>query len=311
MATPEQIDQWRAEQYNATAVALRKSHDDLAVLRVKPDFVIPEHRAGQYTTLGLGAWEPRRDDAQDEVIPPGGEGQLIRRAYSLSHPILDEKGTLIPAGQGSTLEFYIALLKKTDSEKPPRLTPRLYLLKEGDRLFAGERITGHFNLDGVKPDNTVVFLSTGTGEAPHNFMTWELLANGHRGTLVFVSCVRLLSDLAYRETHQRLASMVPNFRYVPLTTREANPTGRKVYIQDAIESGELERQARFKLDPATTHVFLCGNPKMIGVPIIDRATGTQSYPQPKGAIEVLERRGFKANLPQLKQEGNLHFEQYW
>jgi ferredoxin/flavodoxin---NADP+ reductase len=311
MATPEQIRQWRAEQYNATAVFIRKSHDDLAVLRVKPDFVIPEHRAGQYTTLGLGAWEPRREDAQEEVITPANEGQLIRRAYSISHPILDDQGRLVPAGQGSTLEFYVALLKNTDTEKPPRLTPRLYLLQEGERLFVGDKITGHFNLDGVKADDTVVFLSTGTGEAPHNFMSWELLVNGHRGVIVFVSCVRILSDLAYRETHQRLEKMFTNFRYVPLTTREANPTGRKVYIQDAIESGELERQARFTLAPATTHVFLCGNPKMIGVPIVDRASGTQTYPQPKGAIEVLERRGFRGNLPQLKQEGNIHFEQYW
>ena len=311
MATPDEIRQWRAEQYNATAVSIRKSHDDLAVLRVQPDFNIPDHRAGQYTTLGMGAWEPRRDDAQEESIAPADENKLIRRAYSISHPILDDQGQLVPAAQGSTLEFYIALLKNTDSEKPPRLTPRLYLLREGERLFVGERITGHFNLDGVKPDNTVVFLSTGTGEAPHNFMTWELLANGHRGLIVFVSCVRIRSDLAYRETHESLAKMFPNFRYVPLTTREAIPTGRKVYIQDAIESGELEKQARFTLDPATTHVFLCGNPKMIGVPIVDRTTGTQSYPQPKGAIEVLEGRGFRAHLPQLKQEGNLHFEQYW
>lgn len=311
MPTPEQIHRWRAEQYNATAVAIRKSHDDLMVLQVKPDFVIPSHRAGQYTTLGMGTWEPRRLEAQTEAIAPGDESKLIRRAYSLSHPILDNQGHLVPAGQGSTLEFYIALLKNTDSEKPPRLTPRIYLLNEGDRLFVGERITGNFTLADVQPDHTVVFLSTGTGEAPHNFMTWELLANGHRGTIVLVSCVRLLSDLAYRGTHQRLGEMYPNFRYVPLTTREANPTGRKVYIQDAIESGELERQARFTLDPAKTHVFLCGNPKMIGVPVVDRSAGTQTYPQPLGAIEVLERRGFKATLPQLKQEGNLHFEQYW
>src|SRR5262245_15642350 len=98
MATPEQIHQWRAEHYNATAVSIRKSHDDLAVLRVKPDFVLPQHRAGQYTTLGMGAWEPRREEAQDEVIPPGGEGQLIRRAYSISHHILDDRGSLVPTG---------------------------------------------------------------------------------------------------------------------------------------------------------------------------------------------------------------------
>jgi ferredoxin--NADP+ reductase len=57
-------------------------------------------------------------------------------------------------------------------------------------------------------------------------------------------------------------------------------------------------------------VFLCGNPKMIGVPIIDRVTGVKSYPQPQGVIEILETRGFRADQGS-KQRGNIHFEEYW
>jgi ferredoxin--NADP+ reductase len=65
------------------------------------------------------------------------------------------------------------------------------------------------------------------------------------------------------------------------------------------------------LDPAHTHVFLCGNPKMIGVPLRDKTTGAITYPQPPGAIEILEKRGFQADIPSLKQKGNIHFEEYW
>jgi ferredoxin/flavodoxin---NADP+ reductase len=86
---------------------------------------------------------------------------------------------------------------------------------------------------------------------------------------------------------------------------------RKVYIQDAITSGELEEFFGAALDPANTHVFLCGNPKMIGVPQRDRETGAVTYPQPPGVIEVLEARGFKADVAAAKFKGNIHFEEYW
>ena len=61
------------------------------------------------------------------------------------------------------------------------MTPRLFMLKEGDRVFMGEKIAGHFTLEPVKPTDNVIFLSTGTGEAPHNYMLWELLAQPSPG----------------------------------------------------------------------------------------------------------------------------------
>ena len=69
----------------------------------------------------------------------------------------------------------------------------------------------------------------------------------------------------------------PNYTYLPLTTRE-NPGQSKVYIQDLIQSGELEERLGQKLDPDKTHVFLCGNPKMIGLAEKDRVTGHAGFP---------------------------------
>jgi len=78
-----------------------------------------------------------------------------------------------------------------------------------------------------------------------------------------------------------------------------------------ITSGQLESILKQALDPERTHVFLCGNPKMIGVPIKDRETGARMYPEPTGIIEILEKRGFRADQPQIKLKGNIHFEEYW
>jgi ferredoxin--NADP+ reductase len=102
----------------------------------------------------------------------------------------------------------------------------------------------------------------------------------------------------------------PNYVYLPLTTRDPGLT-KKAYIQDVIEDGELEAALGARLDPANTHVFLCGNPKMIGVPQKDKETGQRVYPEPVGVIEILERRGFVADNAAAKVKGNVHFEEYW
>jgi ferredoxin--NADP+ reductase len=307
---PEECAALRQTHYNATVAALRKPHSDLMILRVRPDFDVPSHKPGQYSTLGMGQWEPRAPDCQDETPKPGDDKKLIRRAYSLSCSVLDERGILLDLASTGWLEFYIVLVRESD-QGPPALTPRLFTLQEGDRLFLGEKIAGHYTLDPVKPGDTVLFLSTGTGEAPHNYMLWELLRRGHTGKVLAACCVRYRRDLAYLPVHEELMRRHPNYSYLSLTTREALNVAHKVYIQDLITSGQLEERLGQQLDPATTHVFLCGNPKMIGVPAVDKASGAKVYPQPQGVVEILERRRFQIDQPSLKLKGNIHFEEYW
>ncbi len=309
--SPEEVAELRRQRYNATIVWLRKTHSDLMIFRVRPDFPRPRHKAGQYCTLGLGFWEPRYPGCAEEHLPPGDEAKLARRAYSIGCSVLNEQGQLEDIEHTDWLEFYIVLVRESDKEKPPALTPRLFMLREGDRLAITEKITGHYNLDPVRPGDTVVFLATGTGEAPHNYMLWELLRRGHSGRILSACCVRYRRDLAYLSIHEELMRQHPNYTYLSLTTREADTVKNKVYIQDVITSGLLEERLGQPLDPARTHVYLCGNPKMIGVPTKDPATGQRAYPQPLGVIEILERRGFQADQPQVKIKGNVHFEEYW
>ena len=84
-----------------------------------------------------------------------------------------------------------------------------------------------------------------------------------------------------------------------------------MYIQDLITSGQLEERLGDALDPARTHVYLCGNPKMIGVPNVDKTTGFSIFPQPLGLIEILSKRGFQMDQPSVKLKGNIHVEEYW
>jgi len=309
--TPGQIAELRRTRYNAKIVWLQKPHPDLMIIRVKPDAPRQPPQPGQYCTLGLGNWEPRVPGCGDEQLELQDEEKMVRRAYSISCSVLDERQQLLDIDQTDWLEFYIVLVRTTDAGDSPSLTPRLFMLKEGDRLFMGEKITGRFTLEPVKESDNVVFLSTGTGEAPHNYMVWQLLWRKHQGRILSACCVRYKRDLAYLPIHEELMRRFPNYQYLPLTTREALPGGHKVYIQDLITSGQLEERLGAVLDPGRTHVFLCGNPKMIGVPTRDKATGARIYPEPQGVIEILEKRGFRTDEHQLKARGNIHFEEYW
>jgi len=304
---------WRDEHYNAQVVQIRRPHPDLMVLRVRPDCGLPEFRAGQYVVLALGNWEPRVAGVQVEASTPSTP-TLLRRAYSLSCSLLDAAGKLVRASRAAHLEFYVALVRSNPA-RAPALTPRLFALGEGDRIYCGRRAHGRYTLEHVHPTDDVVFGATGTGEAPHNAMLGELLAWNHRGKIVSVTCVRRRQDLAYVDVHRRLQQQYSNYRYMALTTREpenVNPATAgfvgKRYLQDYFASGDFERDAHVDLNHPSVHVFLCGNPAMIGVP---RQTHdlTQRYPQPIGMVEVLERRGLRVDQPH--DPGNIHFEKYW
>jgi ferredoxin--NADP+ reductase len=79
-------------------------------------------------------------------------------------------------------------------------------------------------------------------------------------------------------------------------------------LQDYLSSGNLERQSGLVLNAVNTHVFLCGNPGMIGLPQHTRHGGWQ-FSEPVGMVELLTARGFSLDRPHAP--GNIHVERYW
>jgi ferredoxin--NADP+ reductase len=310
----QETRQLRLKHYNATLIERIDVHADLARFRIRPDRPIPPFEPGQYVAVGIGNWEPRLEGTQQEQVPENKLRKLTRRAYSISCPLLGPDGQVAPVDSIDYLEFYITLVRAADSpeKKPPVLTPRLFKFSVGDRVEVQRKITGHYTLRDVGPDDTVLMLGTGTGEAPHNAMTAKLLGNHHRGRIINVTSVRSRSDLAYAVEHARLMDLFPQYRYLPFTTRDPENLDRshpnfvgKQYLQDLFRSGQLAEAAGDDLSPAHTHVFLCGNPAMIGyVP-----PGAEPLKQP-GMLSVLREAGFRDD-GEASGPGTTRFEKYW
>ena len=306
--SPEQrFETLREQYYNANISWIREHNPDLWVMRIKPDEPIAPFKAGQYTTLGLGYWEPRADDVSEDFdADPGQLEKMARRSYSVASSIIDDEGQLVEP-HPEEVEFYIVQVRPGEVEIPA-LTPRIFTKGVGDRIYMGRKFTGRYTLDDVEPSDNLVFLSTGTGEAPQNLMTAELLRNEHQGRILSVVCVRYRKDLAYLDQQAVIEDRYPRYRYVTLTTREPENEGKKVYIQDMVESGKVEEELGAPLDPSNTHVFLCGNPAMIGLPKRDEE-GNMDFPSPRGVCEILHERGF--TIDHRKERGNVHYEEYW
>ncbi|MEX1279617.1 MAG: hypothetical protein AB1Z55_02750 [Acidimicrobiia bacterium] len=300
---PIEVERLRAQHYNAVITSFDHAHGDLWVLRIRPDRPATAHAAGQYATLGLGAWEPRADTAEEGR--PVRADKMIRRSYSISSRILDDRGWLVDPRDEDEIELYVVHVRP-DGDNIPQLTPRLALKRPGDRVYLGPKVTGRYTLRPVRdPTDDVVLLGTGTGEAPHNAMTGELLRRGHTGAIVHAVSVRYRDDLGYEATHRVLEARFPNYRYVPLVTREEDTPKR--YVQDLLRDGDLVELLPHGFDPDRTHVFLCGNPAMIGPPTWDGDVPT--FPEPVGACELLHEQGF--TLDRRTVDGNVHFEEYW
>jgi ferredoxin--NADP+ reductase len=308
-ATPRQLPasvkgELAGRFYNATITYFEKAHSDLWLIRIRPDHGNADFRAGQYATLGLGYWEPRVDDAID-ALKEGQVQKLVRRSYSIRSPVLNDIGYLVNPYEAQELEFYIVLVPPSVG-RTPSLTPRLALKEVGDRIYLGPKVSGRYTLASVDdPGSTVVFLSTGTGEAPHNAMVAELMRRGHHGAIVSVVSVRKWSDLGYYQTHLELERRYPNYHYLPFPTREEDVP--KKYIQDILSDGDLDALLGEPLDPARANIFLCGNPAMIGPPSWEG--DVPSFPAVIGAVEVLHSLGFVSD--RRGAEGNVHFEEYW
>ncbi len=270
-----------ADPFNATIIERTDLNPYLAIVKVRPDSgeaspFIP----GQFCTLGLP-----RADADPARAQAGKPPRLLRRAYSIvsSGEVTDHR------------EFFVVLVEEG------KLTPKLFEIEQGGRVWMSDRCDGHFHIDTVKPGKNLVMVATGTGVAPYVSIlrtNQRRLARGEPQpwirSVVLHGC-RIESDLGYRQELQTLAAADPSFRYVPTLTRvgESNGwTGHRGRVPTLMEPQVFESIAGFPLDPEQTEVMLCGNPAMI-----------------ETVEQMLEPMGFVTATK--KQEGNIHFERYW
>jgi len=263
--------------YNATVVGREEINPQLIILRVRPDTNVFDFKPGQFAVLGLPGSAARVAEATpEEIIEPD---KMIRRAYSIASSSLEKR----------YVEFYLTLITSG------ALTPRLFALKHGDRVFMGPKASGIFTLDKVAPEKAAVLIATGTGLAPYVSMLRTLLVNEDKRRFVILHGARYSWDLGYRGELESLARLRPNFTYIPSITRaDQDPhfIGYSGRIQALVEQGVVEKESGITLDPDKAEVFLCGNPEMV-----------------KAVTELLAKKGFAGKGGTTP--ATIHVEEYW
>lgn len=267
-----------ASDFNASVTKFELINHGLLVLRVTPDEPLPPFKPGQYTVIGLPGSAPRVDYAEPEN-EPADPAKLIKRAYSISSS----------SKQGEYFEFYVALVFTG------ALTPRLFALQEGARIWIGKKAVGMFTLDDVNPDHDVIFVATGTGLAPYISMlrSGYDFEDGHL-TLV-IHGARVSWDLGYMRELTGLATRYRSVHYLPIIDeidRDTDWPGKVGFVHEYFDDGTVESLLGHRWEPDRTSVFLCGNPLMI-----------------QGMEKKLLGDGFKVNT--RKDPGNIFVEKYW
>ncbi|MGA8883446.1 MAG: ferredoxin--NADP reductase [Acinetobacter sp.] len=218
--------------------------------------------AGQFARIGLKAGD-----------------DLVVRAYSIVSSPFDE-----------TLEFFSIVVPDG------AFTSNLQHLQVGDELYLEKIPYGFLTLARYQlplPQD-LWLLGTGTGLAPflsmlQDFETWHKYQQ-----INLVYSVRTEAELAYAERIEEIAAVFgeghQGFRFIPVITRDPHaPLHER--LPALIGNGALEQAAGLALNPATSHVMLCGNPQMV-----------------EDTKEALKARGLTMNR---RGEGNIAVENYW
>lgn len=254
---------------NATLTQRIDLTPEAYIFQVTPDSGFKPFLPGQYVAIGLPREFPRPENFPPEATEERG-GKLTLRTYSISS-----------TPDAAYLEFYIITVPTGG------LTPRLSVLKPGDRLYVAPKIAGTFNLHDVPKGANLIFVSTGTGIAPFVSMLRTPATWANAGKISVIHGVRFPEDLGFRAELEELAQHHNNFNYYPIVSR-ANDSwdGKRGYVQSILFSDN------FALNPEHDHLFLCGNPTM---------------------IEEVESKsiGLGYQLHSKHHPGSLHVEKYW
>jgi ferredoxin--NADP+ reductase len=264
--------------FNATLSEREDLTDELAIIRVRPDSgETPTFEPGQYSTLGL----PEYDENGEVVMTRRGKPKLIRRPYSIASS----------PNEAGEVEFYLIVVDDG------ALTPKLWNLKEGDRLYMDEKCRGNFTLNGIPENQNLVMISTGTGLAPYISMLRTYRGTGFWNRAIVIHGTRLAQDLGYRPELEELAAHDESIVYLPACTREPEDSdwdGLRGRVPGLLEPTRFKELTGEALDPQTCQLFLCGNPAMI-----DQVE------------EEMQAYGFSTYHKKNNPEGNIHLERYW
>jgi ferredoxin--NADP+ reductase len=264
---------------NAVVTQIIQVSPIMKIFRIAPDgWELPDFEPGQFCSLALPASAKRVEGSEpdyEEYKPD----KLIKRVYSVASSSKSKE----------FIEFYISIVRSG------ALTPRLFALEIGDRIELGKKIVGMFTLEEVPEDNNIVLVATGTGVAPYvSMLRSNILGGGNRKIAVIHGAANSW-DLGYSSELMLLETMSDRFTYLPtiidVHKEHVRWNGDTRFVQEMWADGVVEKAWSLKPTPDNTHVFLCGNPKMV-----------------ESMFELLEKDKFIEH--KKRQTGQIHVESW-
>ncbi len=264
-------------EMNAVVTQVAQISPIMKIMKIKPiGWELPKFKPGQFCALSLPASAKRCATATEEPNQLAPD-KMIKRAYSIASSTSTDE-----------LEFYITLVHSG------ALTPRLFNLEVGDRIEVGKRFAGMFTLDSIDPEQNVILIATGTGVAPYMSML-RTDALTRKGKITVIHGAANSWDLGYSSELRLLESITDKLTYIPTITEPSREPvewkGQTKFIQDLWIDGTIEAKMGYKPTAENTHVFICGNPKMI-----------------ETMQELLEKDGFVKH--KSKTPGQIHIESF-
>jgi ferredoxin--NADP+ reductase len=265
---------------NAVVTARIDVSPELIILRVAPDgWKLPDFKPGQWAVLGLPASAPRSalSDPEEAAQPPD---KLLRRTYSIASS----------SASHEFVEFYLNIVRSGE------LSPRLFELHVGDKVWMSPAFSGMFHLADVPGDRDIVMIATGTGLAPYMSMIRSQLHAENNRRIILLHGARHTWDLGFRSELISLQRICPQFAYIPVVSRPGEEPvawhGESGYVQDLWTRGAVPKAWGRKPAPEDTHIFLCGNPAMA-----------------EEMVGILAVDGFREHTPETP--GQVHLERFW
>lgn len=264
---------------NAVVTHIIQVSPSMKIFRIAPDgWDLPDFIPGQFAALSL----PASAERVAESTPDREEfdaDKMIKRVYSVASSSKSKQ----------FIEFYISLVRSGT------LTPRLFNLKIGDRIELGKKVVGMFTLEEVPEDNNIVLVATGTGVAPYVSMLRSNILGGGSRKIAVIHGAANSWDLGYSSELMLLENISDRFTYLPTIIDKQNEHvkwhGDTRFVQEMWDAGVIKKAWGIKPTPENTHIFLCGNPKMV-----------------ESMFELLDKDNFKEH--KRKEPGQIHVESW-
>ncbi len=219
-------------------------------------------------------------------IKPFKAGQFVRVGLDIGDERVGRPYSLVNAPHEPLHEIYFNIIPGGP------LTPLLAALNPGDTLWVNDTANGFLTVDEIPQATHLWMLATGTALGPFLSIAkmpevWQRFEK-----VILVHAVRMANELSYPDTITRVQQAhASQFMYIPFVSREVIANTLHGRIPARILDQQLEQRAGITLDPAQSHVMLCGNSAMI-----------------EDTSKVLAERGMKRH--RRREPGHISTEKY-